>query len=289
MPIRTLDHFLILVEPLELAVATYAQLGFHVRPIAKHEALGSANSVIHLKNTYLELFFLGDSPPAIAEQYRPRFAAGQGLANVSLQSNSLEADTERLKAAGLTTYPILNARRKIVRPDGTPDYTASSSFYLWREEHCYMSLFHSVHDKPDTIFIEAYTHHANTVHDVTRLVYMSDDPGRDLGYFTTVYEGPPASNSPEGFTFVGPRGEVTEVTTVERATARYGRQLPNGGVRDLGGLPVALHYSTDSIDACAAHLKSHNVTYIQFGEGLIVPADQACGVTTVFEPVNHTN
>lgn len=285
MTVRTLDHFLILVEPLEPAVAIYAQLGFHVRPIAKHEALGSANSVIHLKNTYLELLFLGDSTPAINAQYRPRFAAGPGLANVSLQSNSLEADTERLKAAGLTTYPILNARRKIVRPDGTPDYTASSSFYFWREEHRYMSLFHSVHDKPDTIFIEAYTHHANTVHDVTRLVYMSDDPAEDLAYFTTVYEGAPASTGPEGFSFVGPRGEVTEVTTIARATERYGKHLPSAGLGGLGGLPVALHYSTASIEACSAHLKSHNVGHSAFGQGLIVAADEACGVSTVFEPL----
>ena len=285
MPIRTLDHFLILVDPLEPAAATCARLGFHVRPIAQHLDLGSANCVIHLRDTYLELLFLGDAPPVFQHQYRPRLAAGQGLAHVSLNSRSLEADRERLAAAGLQPGPIVSARRAIMRPDGRVDETASSFFYIWRDEHRYMSLFQSFHAKPDTIFIDAYTEHANTAADVVRLVYMSDDPARDLGYFTALFEGPPATVGPDGFSFVGPRGEITEVMTVMRATARYGANLPGAGLCQLGGLPVALHYSVGSVARCTAYLQSQGVPLEPFDGGVVVAADGACGVTTVFEPM----
>jgi hypothetical protein len=129
MPIRTLDHFVILVEPLEPACADYQRLGFNVRPIARHLSIGSSNSVIHLKNTYLELLDLGESPAFLQDQYRPRFKAGPGLCHVSVHSDSLEADHERLKVAGLNPGTILNARRKITYPDGREDETASSSIY----------------------------------------------------------------------------------------------------------------------------------------------------------------
>ena len=118
MTIRTLDHFLILVEPLESAAATYQRLGFHVRPIARHLSIGSSNCVVHLDTTYLELFFLGDAPMPMQQAYRPRMDAGPGLTHVSLHSDDLEADRARLTAAGLRPDVALSARRKIVRPDG---------------------------------------------------------------------------------------------------------------------------------------------------------------------------
>ena len=45
MPLRTLDHFVILVEALDAAVDAYQRLGFHTRPIARHAVIGSSNSV----------------------------------------------------------------------------------------------------------------------------------------------------------------------------------------------------------------------------------------------------
>ena len=284
MAVRTLDHFLILVEALAPAAETYRRLGFHVRPIAEHVSIGSANCVIHLRDTYLELFFLGRAPAALQDAYGPRLAAGPGLTHVALHSDNLETDIASLTAKGVPSDEILSAKRRIVRPDGQEDFTASTSVYHWRERHRYLSLFHSVHHRPETIFIPEYCDHANSAVDVVRCVFQSEDPALDLGYFTTLFDGPPSDVTLDGFRFVGPRGEVSEVITPTAARARYGDAMPAPGLAGLGALPLALHYQAGSMSRCEQHLRGEGFDVSHHGSALVVSAAQACGVVTVFQP-----
>jgi hypothetical protein len=280
---KTLDHFVILVEPLEPAVADYQRLGFHVRPIARHLSIGSSNAVIHLHHTYLELFTLGDAPALFQDAYRPRLQAGPGLCHVSLDSQSLEADQARLQAAGLQPGAIASARRRMVHPDGREDETASSFMYCWREQHRYLSLFVSHHAKPETIFIDGHVNHANSAQEVTRCVFQSEEPALDLPYFRSLYGRAETDRTVDGFRFLGPRGEVSEVITPAAAAARYGAATPAAGLAGLGALPLALHYRVGSMAQCEQHLRGAGLDSAAVGGRLVVPAALACGVVTVFE------
>lgn len=280
---KTLDHFVILVEPLEPAVADYQRLGFHVRPIARHLSIGSSNAVIHLRHTYLELFTLGDAPALFQDAYRPRLQAGPGLCHVSLDSQSLEADQARLQAAGLQPGAIASARRRMVHPDGREDETASSFMYCWREQHRYLSLFVSHHVKPETIFVDGHVNHPNGAQEVPRCVFQSEDPALDLPYFRTLYGRSETERTVDGFRFVGPRGEVSEVITPAAAAARYGPAMPGPGLAGLGALPLAMHYRVNSMAQCEQHLRGAGLDAAAVGGSLVVPAAQACGVVTVFE------
>jgi hypothetical protein len=280
---KTLDHFVILVEPLEPAVADYQRLGFHVRPIARHLSIGSSNAVIHLHHTYLELFTLGDAPALFQDAYRPRLQAGPGLCHVSLDSQSLEADQARLQAAGLQPGAIASARRRMVHPDGREDETASSFMYCWREQHRYLSLFVSHHAKPETIFIDGHVNHANSAQEVTRCVFQSEEPALDLPYFRSLYGRAATDRTVDGFRFLGPRGEVSEVITPAAAAARYGAATPAAGLAGLGALPLALHYRVGSMAQCEQHLRGAGLDSAAVGGRLVVPAALACGVVTVFE------
>jgi hypothetical protein len=104
-----------------------------------------------------------------------------------------------------------------------------------------------------------------------------------VAYFTTLYEGPVADRTLDGFRLIGPRGEVSEVITPATAAARYGAAIPAGGLGGLGALPLALHYAVTSVDRCAAYLRGAGVAFETSGGALIVPAAAACGVTTVFD------
>jgi hypothetical protein len=280
---KTLDHFVILVEPLEPAVADYERLGFHVRPIARHLSIGSSNAVIHLHHTYLELLTLGQSTAEFQDAYHPRLQAGPGLCHVSLDSTRLEADRTRLQAAGLNPGTISSARRKMRYPDGREDETASSFMYCWREQHRYLSLFVSHHAKPETIFVDEHVCHANGAQDVTRCVFQSGDPALDLPYFRTLFGRAETDRTLDGFRFTGPRGEVSEVITPAAPEARYGAAMPPQGLAGLGALPLALHCGVSSMAQCEQHLRGAGLACHTRGGALVVPAAQACGVVTVFE------
>lgn len=287
---RSLDHFVIAVESLESASATYRRLGFHVRPIARHEEIGSSNCVIHFPRTYLELFSPGESSRAIRETYRQllepyrqRLLFGEGIAHVSLDSTDLEADRRLMQERGLSPEPTLNARRKIIRPDGTPDETASRCFYMWRPDSRFLSLFLSEHPRPETIFIPEYEDHANSAAEVSRVVYMSRDPAGDVDYFSRLFGQAPDTLSERGFAFVGRRGDVTEVLTIAAARDRYGSLLPAPTCEPLAGVGVAMHFATHSMARCAAHLSGAGVPFERRGQEILVPGNEACGMTMVFE------
>jgi hypothetical protein len=280
---KTLDHFIILVEPLEPAVADYERLGFHVRPIARHLSVGSKNAVIHLHHTYLELFTLDQAPAEFQDAYRPRLQAGPGLCHVSLDSTSLLDDQARLRAAGLNPGGITNARRRMVHPDGREDETQSSCMYCWREQHRYLSLFVSHHARPETIFVDGHVRHANGAQQVIRCVFQSEDPALDLPYFRSLYGRAETDRTVDGFRFLGPRGEVSEVITPATAQARYGAAMPVQGLAGLGALPLALHYRVGSMAQSEQYLRGAGLAVAAVGGTLVVPAAQACGVVTVFE------
>ncbi|MEQ8800795.1 MAG: VOC family protein [Haliea sp.] len=170
---KSLDHVVLLVRDADAAAAVYERLGFHVRPLAEHEDIGSRNRVVHFRQTYLEFIDFEGAREDVAGPYMDRFQLGEGLVHVSLTSDRLEDDRARLEAIGMQPYPILSARRRITLPDGSFGETASRCFYLWREDNRYLSLFFSDHPKPHMIFIPEFVRHDNGATEVSRCVYMS--------------------------------------------------------------------------------------------------------------------
>jgi hypothetical protein len=171
----------------------------------------------------------------------------------------------------------------MVHPDGREDETASSFMYCWREQHRYLSLFVSHHAKPETIFIDGHVNHANSAQEVTRCVFQSEEPALDLPYFRSLYGRAATDRTVDGFRFLGPRGEVSEVITPAAAAARYGAATPAAGLAGLGALPLALHYRVGSMAQCEQHLRGAGLDSAAVGGRLVVPAALACGVVTVFE------
>ena len=287
---RSLDHFVLAVHDLEAGAAIYRRLGFLVRPPARHLEIGSSNCVMHFPRTYLELLSPGESREAIEPAYREllqpyfdRLAIGEGLAHVSLDSPDLEADQRRMQEVGFVPGPIMSARRRITRPDGSADETDSHCFYLWRDDNRFLSLFLSEHRKPEAIFIPQYEDHPNTAAEVARVVYVSRDPQGDLEYFAKLFGKKADDVAYDAFHFVGARGDLTEVLTLEAARVRYGENVPQQELADSAGVGIAMHYSSRDLRRCAGWLDRAGVRFEKAGDRVIVPASEACGCTTVFE------
>ena len=281
---KSLDHFVVLVRDVDAAAARYERLGFHVRPVAEHADIGSRNRVVHFGHTYLEFIDLSGAREDVAGPYLDRFELGEGLVHVSLTSDRLEDDRERLAEAGMQPWPTLSARREITLPDGAKAETASRCFYLWRDDNRYLSLFFSDHPKPETIFIPEYVNHANGAREISRCVYMSTTLAADREYFTRCFRSQPEVDEQDRLAWRGPRGDLTEVLAVDAACRRYGAALPFTDPAPLSGAGIALHYAVSSEAECRQALEDRCVAFREFGDGaLAVAAGDGVGCVSVFE------
>lgn len=114
-----LDHLVILVSDLSVAVADYGRLGFGVVEGGRHADGLTANALISFADhTYLELIAFVDAGDKRDNTWGWRqFAArGGGLIDYCMASDDLETDVARLRAAGLTVGDAVDGGRK--RPDG---------------------------------------------------------------------------------------------------------------------------------------------------------------------------
>lgn len=280
---RSIDHYVLMVQDQEAARDAYLRLGFNVRPTARHIELGSSNAVVIFPKTYLELIHLGDAMESLSAQYIDRFAAGPGLAHVSITADSLAEEHDRLTGLGFQPDQPLNARRKVILADGREGETDSSSMYNWKSPRRFLSLFYSEHRKPETIFIEGHTDHPNGATDTAAIVSVSDAPGEDLAYYEASWGHAAETTGPDGFLMRGARGDRMEVLTPKAAKARYASLLDDLDLAGLGGLPVALHLSCRDRAATAAFLATAGVATVDLGAGIAVAPADAEGAVLVFE------
>jgi catechol 2,3-dioxygenase-like lactoylglutathione lyase family enzyme len=114
-----IDHVLIAVQDLELAVEVYQKLGFQVLPGGDHPKMGTSNALVPLADgSYLELITVRD--PALAEQASPVIVAALArenrLARFVLESDNLESDVIAIRARGFEIGDPASGERD--RPDG---------------------------------------------------------------------------------------------------------------------------------------------------------------------------
>ncbi len=280
---RSLDHFVIAVDDLPKAEQVYRKLGFSVMPKARHAAIGTANHVIQLHSTYVEL--LGDLDLCIFEPLKQRFAsrraAGDGFYINCLDSRDLQADRDALLAKGYACGEIISARRKVAMPDGSLDETASDCFYVWRDDARLTStLFYAAHAKPHVIWFEPWQSHPNTAMTTLSLTYASDNLQADEPYFTDLFGTEPAQRNVACLIYLTARGERFEVFTHDTLRTRYGRQTPaRNGLATLG---VGIRYGVASLHVCRAALQGTGVPFAEEAGVITVAANDACGVVTEF-------
>jgi catechol 2,3-dioxygenase-like lactoylglutathione lyase family enzyme len=114
-----IDHILIAVDDLDLAVEVYQKLGFQVLRGGEHPNAGTYNALVPLADgTYLELIAVLDQ--AAAEQNAPFLLAAlrneNRLAAFAVASDDLDADVAAIRARGLDIGDPRDGER--LRPDG---------------------------------------------------------------------------------------------------------------------------------------------------------------------------
>ena len=277
-PHRSLDHFVSIVQNLEMAASVFRRLGFTVMPVMEHVELGSSNTVVQFHETYLEL--IGDldrvSIPSL-RQLLTRLEGGEGLLFNSLTSDGLEGERAGMVAAGLRPEPIISARRRVRMPEGGWDETDSRSMYMWNSQRRFMSLFISDHRKPHTIWIPGYQQHANGVKRVNGLLYVSAEPQADAAYLGSFFGYPPTVNTADELRFDTPRKQTFTVLSPAELECRYGKAM--GALHaPFGGHGVGLQMEVESTARCSRLLLDNGVPHQLSGKRLLVAPAYAVGI-----------
>jgi catechol 2,3-dioxygenase-like lactoylglutathione lyase family enzyme len=112
--LQGIDHIVIVVNDLEQAAKDYEQLGFTVVPGGKHP-VGSHNALISFTDgSYIEIIaFYREAPD---HRWWDPLQKGERLVDFCMQTNDLQGDTKKLRAAGVAINDPVPWSR--TRPDG---------------------------------------------------------------------------------------------------------------------------------------------------------------------------
>lgn len=115
--IHGIDHLVIISPDLQKSTADAAQAGFTVVTGGTHKDGNTHNALIAFQDgSYIELIAPTNGIEGKSHRWFPRLAKGEGLVDLCLASNDLEADTARIREHGRHyTEPDENGRQ---RPDG---------------------------------------------------------------------------------------------------------------------------------------------------------------------------
>ncbi len=120
-----IDHLVIAVPSVSLAISTYADLGFHIYPGGRHEGLGTECAIAFHDDQYLELVAVRDAAEhraaaahsAVADAGLEEFiAAGGGIRAMALACDDLAAEVAAMRARGVEVSDPETVER--VLPDG---------------------------------------------------------------------------------------------------------------------------------------------------------------------------
>lgn len=115
--LHRIDHLVIAVRDLERASTDYTSLGFTVTPGGEHASGDTRNALITFADgSYVELLAFTEPDRPQSHRWWPLLARGEGLIDVALESDDLDADAALLRAHGLRVEGPLEGGR--TRPDG---------------------------------------------------------------------------------------------------------------------------------------------------------------------------
>ncbi len=285
---RPIDHAVIAVHDLDAARAAFGRLGFTVAPVA-HHPFGTANSVIQLGGTYIELLAVEDAGriPEAAEGAlsfaafnRDFLAHREGMSMLALQSADAAADRAAFAEADLPTYAPVHFTRLARAPDGN-DYEVSFSVTFTSDARIHEAGFFTCqHHDPERFWWPAYQTHANGAVRIAGAEMVSRDPA-DYHIFFTYFTGQHDMRSDSLMVSYDLGPNRLDLLTPVAAKAMYGVTAP----ADARPRFIALRIATDDLATTAVKLRGNGVPFVERMGRLIVPPEAACGVALAFVEV----
>lgn len=170
--VQGIDHLIVMVRDLDGAERTWRALGFYATPRGFHRSGGTANHLVMLDRTYIELLGLASS--SADSPYRATMENDPGLSGIALRGTA--ADTYRYwLAQGLEPLSPERLARDL-EIDGRPEVARFELTRLQRSAELPFLTFCCEHLTPQFVWREGAPAHPNGARSLRELVIVVDGP-----------------------------------------------------------------------------------------------------------------
>ncbi len=272
------------VGDLAATARRYEAMGFQLTPYSPHSAawkpgdpvqpLGSGNRCVMFENTYLEIL-ASEDPNKPAARIANFLQHHQGAHIICFDCDDCERVDGRVRSQGIETSGVIPLQREIDTPDGVRTAKFERTQFAPRNSpEGYIQA--SRHLTPEYIYQPRYISHANGCFQLSEVILVTEDPSS----FSTRYQayiGAAPSCEADAIRFRLPLGTTLTLIDVEdAATALPGTLLP-----PIPGI-AAIAFRTRRLAGLMDHLRDQGFTVSEVGDRLLIPAEEASGVTVLF-------
>lgn len=279
-----IDHPVVTVRDFEKTREQFKKLGFSPNPVGYHP-WGTKLSLLMFRDNFIEIIAVND-----ATKFGTNAVGGfcygrnvgrftdrvEGLGLVALHSKDARADHAALTGRGLTSQGLIDFRREMKKPDGSPDVAIVSLGLFLNEEQRDVSHFICHQHRPELIWVEDWMDHPNGVTAVSAVTYVAERPQDLSARFRAIYGDAHVESNEFALEVDSGCGHV-RVLSPQAARGRFGDiELPDwrGDPRPHG---IAISVSTPGLHALPDLWKANGVHHVESPTGsLLIPPHQ-CG------------
>ena len=286
----SVDHLVLPVEVIGVAVKRLVSLGFTVAPEALHP-FGTQNACVFFADgTYLEPLAIADPAKYNASIERGDVFTGrdvafrqrdgqEGFSALVAKTEDALVDHERFRAAGLSAGDVFEFSRPVRMPDGSQGEAAFRLAFAASGAAADFFLFscQRVQALPgDRTMLER---HANGVTGLSEIVLFSGGDMKVAGFIETVF-GCEGKRSPGG-DMVFATGNASIRLTGKPAFSGQALNAQDGNEGGLRGAGIV--FSSHDLAVTEAVLAANGVSCAKADGRLVVPAAPGQGVAFAFE------
>jgi catechol 2,3-dioxygenase-like lactoylglutathione lyase family enzyme len=286
-----IDHPVVTVRDLASAREQYRRLGFAPNPVGFHP-WGTTLSLLMFEDNFIELISVHDASKFGANSV-DGFCYGrevgnflrrtEGLGLLALHSRNARADHHALTGRGLASQGLIDFRREMVKPDGSPDVAIVSLGLFLNERQRDVSYFICHQHRPELIWVPQWQQHPNGVHAVTAVTYVAERPAELVERHAAIYGPERLIQKGEGFEADSGCGLIRVVTIAEAIALFGGVSLPDWRGDD-GAHGIAITVSTSKFDELEPLWRANGITHAISSHGRwVIPPDQCGNVILAFE------
>ena len=279
-----IDHPVVTVRDFDKTREQFKKLGFAPNAVGYHP-WGTTMSLLMFRDNFIEIIAVNDASKFGTNSVNG-FCYGrnvgkftdrvEGLGLVALHSKDARADHATLTARGLKSQGLIDFRRDMKKPDGSPDVAIVSLGLFLNEKQRDVSHFICHQHRPELIWVKEWMNHPNGVNAVTAVTYIAPHPS-DLAQRFLAFYGEAKVRATESMVEADSGCGVVRVLSPKAVEERFGGIALPDWRGDTGAHGIALSVSTPLFDELPPIWEEHGVQYRTSPTGTYLISPDQCG------------